>query len=183
MRHPNIATREHSGLIVVDLQEPFVRAVVDGGAIVGAARLLLESAAILGIPVLATTQYAERLGPVVPEVAELLPQEPIDKLAFSCCGSAAFLESLNKTHRRVWVLCGVETHICVSQTAHDLLHRGHRAHVVADAVSSRTTANREFGLRKMSEAGIVLTSAEAVIYEWLGEAGTPEFKEILKLVR
>jgi nicotinamidase-related amidase len=183
LRHPKLATREHSGLLVVDLQEPFLGSVVDRDAVVATARLLLQTAAILEIPVVATTQYAERLGPVAAEAAELLSSPAVDKIAFSCCGASAFVDAVNRTHRRVWVLCGVEAHICVSQTAHDLLQRGHRVHVVADGVSSRTLANREIGLRKMAGSGVVITSAETVIYEWLGEAGTPEFKEVLKLIR
>jgi nicotinamidase-related amidase len=183
LRHPNLATREHSGLLLVDLQEPLLKAVHDGPAVVSAARLLLQASAILGMPALATTQNAPRLGPVVPEIGELLREAPLDKLAFSCCGSLAFVDALNQTHRRIWVLCGVEAHICVSQTAHDLLQRGHRVHVVADGISARTEANRDIALRKMSDSGVVLTSAETVVYEWLGEAGTAEFREILKLVR
>lgn len=183
MRHPNLATREHSGLLLVDLQDSLLRAVHDGPAVLASARLLLQAAAILGVPVVSSTQNAPRLGPVVPEIGELLTEAPIDKMAFSGCGSLSFVDAINKTHRRIWVLCGVEAHICVSQTAHDLLQRGHRVHVVTDGVSSRTEANRDAGLRKMSESGVILTTAETVIYEWLGEAGTTEFREILKLVK
>jgi nicotinamidase-related amidase len=183
LRHPNLATREHSGLLLVDLQEPLLRAVHDGPAVVVAARLLLQAAAILAVPVVASTQNAPRLGPVVPEIGELLTDAPIDKMSFSCCGSSAFVDAINQTHRRIWVLCGVEAHICVSQTAHDLLQRGHRVHVVADGVSSRTEANRDVAQRKMADAGVILTTVETAIYEWLGEAGTTEFREILKLVR
>jgi isochorismatase family protein len=183
VRHPNLATREHSGLLVIDVQQSLLNVVQDGEAVVAAARLLLRAGAILDVPSLGTTQYAERLGPVVPQIAELLTHAPLDKMAFSCCGSPAFLEALNATHRRVWVLCGLEAHICVAQTALDLLHRGHRVHVVADGVSARALLNCEIGLRKVEDAGAVVTSAEAVIYEWLGEAGTPEFREILELIR
>jgi len=90
---------------------------------------------------------------------------------------------VNQTHRRIWVVCGVEAHICVSQTALDLLQRGHRVHVVADGIASRKEVHREIALRKMADSRVILTSAEAVVFEWLGEAGTEEFREILKLVR
>jgi nicotinamidase-related amidase len=183
VRHPNLATREHSGLVVVDLQEPLLQAVQDGPAVVAASRLLLQAAAILEVPVVTTTQYAERLGPVVPEVAELLTDSALDKMSFSCCGSSTFVDVVNSHHRRMWVACGVETHICVSQTVHDLMQRGHRVHVAADAVGSRTAANHRIGLRKLAASGAVVTSVETVIYEWLSEAGTEEFREVLKLVR
>jgi nicotinamidase-related amidase len=170
-------------VLVVDLQEPFVGAVQDGDGVVAAARLLLQAAAILGVPAVATTQNAARLGPIIPAIAERLTESPVDKMTFSCCSSSSFVDAINQTHRRIWVICGVETHICVSQTAHDLLQRGHRVHVTADGTSSRTAANHEIGLRKLGHSGAVVTSVETVIYEWLGEAGTAEFREILKLVR
>lgn len=160
-----------------------MQAMPEREALVAGAERLLKAAAILQIPVLASTQNRERLGEIVPQISAVLRDPPLDKMAFSCCAASAFIDALNQTHRRIWVVCGVEAHICVSQTALDLLQRGHRVHVVADAVSSRSPGDREIGLRKVAQAGAVVTSVETVLYEWLGEAGTDEFREVLKLVR
>ena len=111
-------------------------------------RLLVQAAAILDIPVASTVQYAERMGGLVPEIAEVLPVNasvPLDKLCFSCAGSAAFTDLLMEAGRRQILLCGVETHICVSQTALDLAHQGYQVHVAADAVSARTLEKTQAG--------------------------------------
>jgi nicotinamidase-related amidase len=104
-------------------------------------------------------------------------------MCFSCGGSPPFLAALEATGRRQVLLCGVETHICVSQTAHDLAHAGYRVHVAADAVSSRSLEKHKLGMERIRDAGIKPCAAEAAVYEWLGEAGTAEFREILKLVK
>jgi len=112
-----------------------------------------------------------------------LAQPPFDKRDFSAAGSEAFRQAVTESGKKQIVLCGVETHICVSQTAHDLLHAGYQVHVVADAVSSRTLEKHKLGMERIRDASISPCAAEAVVYEWLEKAGTPEFKEILKLVR
>ncbi|MHB0912969.1 MAG: hydrolase [Armatimonadota bacterium] len=182
MRHPNLAERSDTCLVVIDMQEPFLASMFDRATVTENTRRLIQAAGVLGLPVIATVQNPERMGGSVPEIAELIGEE-IPKLSFSCCGSDAFNEALAKTGRRTAVLCGVETHICVSQTAHDLAAGGITVHVPEDAVCSRTERNRRAGIDKMRQSGVVLTSTEAVIYEMLGCAGTDEFRSILKLVR
>lgn len=184
IRNSLLLARETSALIVVDMQEPFLGAIHGREPLSENVRLLLQAARILEVPVLATLQYASRMGGVVPEVANVLAGvEPIDKMCFSCAGSEPFIKALEATGRRQILLCGVETHICVSQTAQDLLQAGYQVHVTADAVSSRSLEKHKLGMERIRDAGVRPCATEAAVYEWLYEAGTPEFKEILKLVR
>lgn len=186
-RHPFLLGRDTCTLVVVDMQEPFLRAIHGRDALTQNVTLLCRAAAILGIPVIATEQYAERMGPTIADVTAAatgaLVQPPIDKLCFSCAGSDPFQKALADTGRRQVLLCGVETHICVSQTAHDLLEAGYQTHVAADAVSSRTLEKHKLGMERIRDSGIRPCAAEAAVYEWLYAAGTPAFKEILTLVR
>ncbi|MBC8101565.1 MAG: hydrolase [Cytophagales bacterium] len=172
-------------LVVVDLQEPFLSAIYGRDTLLANVVLLCRAARILGVPILVTEQYAGRMGSVIAEIAEAVGPSvaPVDKLCFSCAQSPAFRRALEATGRNQVVVCGVETHICVSQTAHDLRHAGHAVHVVADASSSRTLERHKLGMERIRDAGIKPAAAEAVVYEWLREAGTPEFKEILSLVK
>ncbi len=183
--HPHILRRKDTVLVVVDMQEPFLRGIHERERLTQNIQLLVQAAAILGLPVLPTLQYAERMGSVVPEVASLLPTgvEPLDKLTFSCAGSEAFQAALNENGRRQILLCGVETHICVSQTALDLGHQGYQVHVAADAVSARSLEKHKLGMERMRDSAVLPCAAEAAIYELLKAAGTPEFKSILQLVK
>jgi len=186
-RHPQLLGRSTTVLVVVDMQEPFLSVIHERERLTENVTLLCRAATTLGIPAVATVQYASRMGGVVPAIAEALGSradvEPLDKMCFSCAGSPDFLAALEATGHRQVLLCGVETHICVSQTAHDLLHAGYQVHVAADAVSSRTLERHKLGMERIRDAGARACAAEAAVYEWLQEAGTPEFKEILKLVR
>lgn len=184
-RHPTLLDRHTSVLIVVDMQEPFLGAIYGRDALTANVVLLCQAAQILKIPIIATEQYAERMGSVVPEIAAVLGKEsrPIDKLTFSCAESSAFQHALIAAGKHQIVICGVETHICISQTAHDLLHVGYRVHVPADGVSSRTLEKHKLGMERIRDSEIKPCATEAAVYEWLREAGTPEFKEILQLVK
>jgi nicotinamidase-related amidase len=171
--------------VVVDVQESF-RPVIDGfESMARNVGLLAEGFGVLGRPVLASEQYPKGLGHTVPEVADRLPEGTVmvEKVRFSACGVDAFDEALRQADCRAWVVCGIETHVCVNQTVLDLLARGHEVHVAADAVSSRAPANRVAGLEKMAAAGARSTSTEMALFEMLEEAGSPEFKAISKLVR
>jgi nicotinamidase-related amidase len=179
--------RRASLLVVVDMQEPFLNAIHGRDALTANVVLLCRAAGVLGVPVVATTQYAARMGGVVPEVAEAIGGSgggdggALDKLRFSCLGAAGFLERL--PGKRQVVLCGVETHICVTQTAADLLRLGLAVHIAADAVSSRTFEKHKLGMERLRDIGALPCASEAAVYEWLHEAGTPEFKQILALVK
>jgi nicotinamidase-related amidase len=175
-----VLDRGRAALVVVDVQEAFRPAVHDFDAVAAGAATLVRGARILGLPVVVTEQYPKGLGATVPELAEHLDGiEPLDKVCFS----AAAAEGFDLQGRDQVLVCGIEAHVCVSQTAHDLLDRGLEVHVASDAVTSRTDANRELGLHKMEGSGAVLTSVETALFELLGAAGTDEFKQVQGLVK
>lgn len=176
--------RGRAALVVVDVQEAFRPAVTDFDEVVRNVGVLVQGARALGIPVLVTEQYPKGLGRTVPEVADHLEGvEPIEKICFSAADSQDFERRLAETGRNQVLLCGIESHVCVNQTADDLLARGLEVHVAQDAVTSRSRDNRDLGLHKMERAGAVATSTETALFELLRAAGTPEFKEIQALVK
>ena len=184
MPHPRIARREDTFLLVVDLQEPLLKVMEVRERLLANAGILIEAARTLGLPILATEQYPERFGPTAEEIRVRWGDvQPVGKLCFSSCGSESVQGQIQRLGRRTAILCGVETHVCVNQTAHDLLAEGLAVHIPADAVASRTEMNRQLGLEKMRESGAIVTSTEMVVYELLREAGTPEFKALLPLFR
>jgi nicotinamidase-related amidase len=175
-----ILQRDRTTLVVVDVQEGFREAVGEFDAVAGNAAVLVRGARILGVPVLVTEQYPRGLGLTVPEVAEHLDGVPrLEKVVFS----AARADGFDLGGRDQALVCGIETHVCVAQTVADLLDEGVDVQVATDAVSSRTAANRRAGLAKMEATGAMLTSTEMALFELLGRAGTPEFKEVQALVK
>ena len=175
-----ILDRERTALVIVDVQGRFRSAVLDFERVAGHAGILAESAHVLALPTVVTEQYPRGLGPTVSEVADHLEgARPIDKTAFS----AARAEGFDLGGRSQVLVCGIEAHVCVSQTVHDLLDAGHEVHVARDAVTSRTEENRELGLQKMEGAGAVVTSVETALFELLGGAGSPEFRIIQALIK
>ena len=179
MRSPKLG-RENATLVVIDVQEGFRKAIDGFDRIAAATATMLQGAAALDLPVLVTEQYPKGLGKTVPEVAEHLPAgiEPLEKTVFSAVGADGF----NLAGRRQAIICGIEAHVCVNQTVLDLLDHGVEVHIVADAVGSRTAENKQLGLDKAERAGAWPTSVETALFELLGEAGTPEFKTVQRLV-
>jgi nicotinamidase-related amidase len=176
--------RGRTALVVVDVQEAFRGAVVEFDRIAQNVAVLVQGARTLAVPVIATEQYPKGLGRTVPEVARHLDGiDPIEKLCFSAAGAEEFSKRLRDSGRDQILLCGIESHVCVNQTADDLLAGGHEVHVAQDAVGSRTDENRALGVHKMEHAGAVITSVETALFELLGAAGTADFKEIQKLVK
>lgn len=172
-------------LMIIDFQEKLCKA-MDPAILsqqIGNVSILLEAAAELGVPVLATEQYPAGLGETIPELKEKFQKSPLEKTSFSCCGEHAVMERIEALDRRNIVVCGMEAHICVLQTVLDLIGTGHNVHVVSDAVMSRKKENWRMGLEMASAAGAVITSAETVLFQLLKRAGTPEFKKLSKLVR
>jgi nicotinamidase-related amidase len=169
-----------AALVVVDIQEAFRKAVPTFDDVARAAATLVEGAAATGVPVLVTEQYPKGLGHTVPEVADRLPEgvEPIEKVCFSALEADGF----DLGGRDQAIVCGVEAHVCVNQTALDLLDGGVEVHVVKDAVGSRFEENRQIGLDKVERAGAVVTSVETALFELVGRAGTDEFKRVQQLV-
>lgn len=171
--------RERAALVVIDVQEAFAKAVDGFQEVARQTAILSEGARVLGLPLLVTEQYPRGLGDTVPPVREALGDAPrLPKTVFS----AARADGFDLQGRDQALVCGIETHVCVNQTVHDLLGGGVEVHVAVDAVGSRTAANRELGLRKMEESGAILTSVETALFELLGAAGSDEFKTIQKLV-
>ncbi len=171
--------RARTALVVIDVQEAFAKAVERFGDVAAQTEILVRGARTLGLPVLVTEQYPQGLGDTVAQVRDALGETPrIAKTVFSAVRADGF----DLAGRDQALVCGIETHVCVNQTVHDLLAGGVEVHVAVDAVSSRTAANRELGLRKMEESGAILTSVETALFELLGAAGSDEFKTIQKLV-
>ena len=171
--------RDRAVLVVVDVQEAFRPAVLDFDRVVHNAGVLIDGARTLAVPVVVTEQYPKGLGRTVPELEQHLDGiEPVEKVSFS----AARADGFDMGGRDQALICGIESHVCVSQTAHDLLDRGMEVHVARDAVSSRTEENRELGIHKMERAGAVVTSVETALFELLGAAGSEEFKTVQRLV-
>lgn len=184
-RGAGLLDREATGLIVIDVQEGF-RPVIDGfDEMVANIRILADGFGLLGRPVIVTEQYPKGLGRTVPEVEENLPAftERVEKVRFSGCGVSTFDRAVRRAKSTSWVVCGIETHVCVNQTVLDLIAAGYDVHVAEDAISSRNPRNREIGLRKMREAGAHATCTEMALFEMLEAAGSDEFKAISKLVR
>jgi len=177
---------EQCALIVVDMQKKLLPPIWEKERLVRNVQLLIRLAGILKIPSIVTTQYAKGLGETVPDIADLLPDTPsIDKLMFSCFGSDAFCSTLKRLpgRRTTVLLCGMETHICVMQTALGALREGYLVHVASDAVSSRTELNWRIGLDRMRAGGAILSSAEMMLYELLRSSGAPAFKELLPYLK
>jgi len=172
--------RERTALVVIDVQEAFAKAVEGFDRVAAQTAILVQGAKLLDLPVLVTEQYPRGLGDTVTPVREALGEdvERLPKTVFSAVRADGF----DLQGRDQALVCGIEAHVCVNQTVHDLLGGGVEVHVAIDAVGSRTTANRELGLRKMETSGAILTSVETALFELLGEAGSEEFKTIQKLV-
>ncbi len=173
--------RSRAALVVVDVQEAFRPAVLDFERVAHNVAVLVRGARVLGLPTLVTEQYPKGLGHTVAEVAEHLDGvEPLEKVAFSAVEADGFDAALGVDQV---LLCGIEAHVCVSQTAEDLLAKGVEVHDAQDAVTSRTADNRALGLHKMERSGATVTSVETALFELLRRAGTPEFKEVQALVK
>jgi nicotinamidase-related amidase len=172
-------------VLLIDVQERLASA-MQPDALAGVQRnasVLLKAAQRLGLPVVATEQYPKGLGRTVPALRELVPSAPMEKVEFSCGANQAIARHILSTGRRQIVVAGMEAHVCVFQTVRDLARGGFSVFVPEDAVLSRTEANREVGLRLCAQAGAVLTSTETVLFDLLGTAGTPEFKELAPLIK
>jgi nicotinamidase-related amidase len=183
--HPRVLDRARSVLLVIDVQEAYRGQTFDHDGMVRGVRQLIQAARVVDVPVLATEQYPKGLGHLLPEVQELLsPGTPvIEKMSISCCGSEEFGEKLAALKRRQILVCGIETHACVSQTSHDLLGRDYQVHVAHDAISSRFEKDHRIGWEKLIGSGAVPTTVELACLEWVRTAAAPEFKAIHKIIK
>jgi nicotinamidase-related amidase len=176
--------RAKSALTVIDVQERLLPTIFEAERVVQNTVRLIKGARVLGIPILITEQYKKGLGATVPAIAaEIQGLKQMEKIAFSACGAAGFEKALKPKKVTDVILCGIEAHVCVSQTCLDLLDKGFRVFVVVDATSSRTTENHFIAVERMRDAGAIVVSTELVLFELLQKAGTDEFKQILALVK
>jgi nicotinamidase-related amidase len=178
-------TPKETLLLVIDVQGKLASAVFQSGFIEKNIGKLARACAILDVPVLYTEQYPKGLGATIQAIRDLLPENnlPVEKLSFSCCGSEEFMQRLRAHGRNDILIVGMETHVCVYQTAIDLLEFGYNVHLVTDAVSSRTEDNKVIGIRCIEKAGANLTSAEMAVFELLRIAEGEKFKAISKIVK
>jgi nicotinamidase-related amidase len=171
-------------LVVIDVQDKLFRVMPEREALAASLRKLVRGAQVLGVPVILTEQNPKGLGPTIAELADLMPGiQPIPKFSFSCCGEERFRRELEALGRRQVLLAGIELHICVYQTALDLLASGYEVQVVADCVTTRLLENREIGLMRLRDAGVSLTTAEMALFELLKTAEGDVFKEISRIVK
>lgn len=173
---------ESSVLVVVDVQDKLLAKIPTAATLVRNIAFLLDVASLLGVPVRATEQYPKGLGPTTAELARRLPTPLPSKTAFSCCGAAGFLSDLQGLGRPTVVLSGMETHVCVAQTACDLLEAGFQVFLPADALAARAALDHEVALRRLERAGAVVTTTEAIAFEWTADAAHPQFKAVSALV-
>jgi isochorismate hydrolase len=178
--------REQAALIVIDVQEVLMKKMDPEirKNVIQNIRTLLVFAKEMAIPILITEQYPRGLGKTVPEIKmELGPLPLIEKVSFSCCGVKAFNDKLNQSARNQAILTGIETHVCVLQTANDLIQKGYEVHVVADAICSRRKLDWEIGLRWIEKRGAMISTTEIIAFQLLKEAGTEEFRGLSKLLK
>ena len=181
-----ITQAEQSALIIVDVQERLAAAMPDGvrDRVVTQLQTLLVAAKTLSVPIIVTEQYPKGLGHtdkgLIPYLAETTPV--IVKTSFSSAKADGFLSSLEVLQRKSVILTGMETHICILQTALELQQQGYQVFVVEDAVSSRSKSNQYNALQRLRQAGVIITTVESVIFEWLADASHPEFKALAKLI-
>ena len=177
-------TTQNAALVVIDVQEKLMAAMARRSAAVAATNKLVRAARILELPTLVTVQYVKGLGPVCAELTKATAGlTPMEKMTFSCCGTDAIARAIKDTGRKRIIICGIETHVCVQQTALDLLAGDHTVYFAADAVCSRRDMDGAVAIERLRDQGAVLTTAEAAVYELLREAGTPQFKQVLPLFK
>jgi nicotinamidase-related amidase len=175
---------ENTVLVIIDIQGKLWNVMYEKEALLENAQRLVKGLQVLGVPIILTEQNPRGLGPTAPELMQLMPQvQPIAKFAFDCCQDKGFQQAINNVRRKEVLICGIESHICVYQTALELLNSGYEVQVVADAVSSRAPKNRDISLARLQSEGAKLTVTEMALYELLQTAENPQFKEMLKVVK
>jgi nicotinamidase-related amidase len=183
MAHPTRLIPEESALVVVDVQEKLIPKILDRDRVVANIRFLVDVAEVLDIQRVATEQYPRGLGSTVAPLAEKFPEPRPEKLAFSCCAIDAFTAELYHAQKKRVVLTGIESHVCVLNTALDLLAESFWVYVPVDAVGSRNQLDHDMALRRLENAGVLLTTTETCVFEWLGGAHHPRFKDVSRMIQ
>ena len=177
-------SKDNATALVIDLQEKIVPAMTEASTLVENAKFLLSGLAIYQTPIVATRQYPKGLGDVLPEIQRVMEKATVfDKTTFSCLDAAAIRNWFNADSRPNVILAGIETHICVLQTALDLLELGKNVYLAVDCVSSGNLFDQKYALKRLFNAGVVPSTSEALLYEIAGAAGSPEFKALSRLVK
>lgn len=183
-RHDTILHRDSTGLLIIDIQERINAVMKYRERVIKNTVKLINGFNILNSPIFITEQYRKGLGPTERPILDVLKQpEIIEKLNFSCCAELPLMEQLRSKKIQQVVVCGIETHVCILQTSLDLLAEGFQVHLVCDAISSRRKLDHTTAIYRMSQAGVILTTTESVLFEILERAVTPEFKRISQLIK
>ncbi|NQS72347.1 MAG: isochorismatase family protein [Desulfobulbaceae bacterium] len=177
-------SRENTGLIVVDIQGKLARLVYNSDSFIACCQKLVQGAKTLGLPIVWLEQNPEGLGATVEELHSVMAeQEPVIKFTFDACKEPRFLQAIQKTNRKTWLVCGIEAHICVYQTVFHLKNLNYDVHLVCDCISSRKQENIELAANKLVHHGVSITGLEMCLYELVQDCRFPEFKEILNLIK
>jgi nicotinamidase-related amidase len=176
-------TPQNSALVVIDVQDKLMNVMPRRVELLAAVQNLMRAARVLKIPIVLTAQYPKGLGPICREIAAAAPEtRPIEKTAFSCCGSDEFVRAVKILRRQRLIICGIEAHVCVLQTAVDLM-KDYFVYVPVDAICSRTDTDARVAVERLRDCGAVITTVESAVFELLREAGTEAFKQILPLFK
>jgi nicotinamidase-related amidase len=185
MLHQNTLDAAHTSLVIIDMQEGFRSHISDFAETAVRIALVAHAAQLLKVPVIVTEQYPRGLGHTANEIKAVLPDgfNVIEKTAFSSCGAQAFEAELERNQTLHVLVCGIEAHVCVNQTTHDLLERGYRVHLLTDCITARSAHNKQTGLAKMQQSGVLPCSTEMALFELMRDAKHEQFKAIQKLIK
>ncbi|HEY9787590.1 MAG TPA: hydrolase [Candidatus Obscuribacterales bacterium] len=184
MRHPQLVSQSEAILLIVDVQESFRKHIQDFANLTRNISIMVEASKILKVPVFVTEQYPQGLGNIVSEIAACLgDHKRFEKSCFSCLGSQEFVNEVQDFGRKQILVTGIEAHVCVSQTVHDLIAHDFQVHLISDAIASRSQKNRDIGMEKMVGAGAIPSSVETALFEMLVESNTETFKAVQRLVK
>jgi nicotinamidase-related amidase len=185
MQHQNTLELARTALAIIDMQEAFRNTIPDFTAIAQRIGIMVQGASILNVPILVTEQYPKGLGHTAPEILSVLPAsvEIIEKTTFSSCGAQPFHAKLKELETRHVIVCGIEAHICVNQTVHDLLAEKFQVHLLTDCVSSRKLPDRRAATRKMQMSGAIFSTVEMALFELMRDSRHEQFKAIQRLVK
>lgn len=176
--------RQKTGLVVVDVQGKLARLADESETLISNCRKLIKGAQVLGLPIIYLEQNPDKLGATVSELNDLLSDvEPVTKFTFNACDEPKFVEAVQAKNVATWLVCGIEAHICVYQTAMGLLELGYKVQVVSDCISSRAAQNKNLAIRRLVAVGVQITGLEMSLYELVKDCRSPEFKLILSLIR
>ncbi|MBA2341345.1 MAG: hydrolase [Pyrinomonadaceae bacterium] len=185
MPHENMLHQGRAALLIIDMQEAFRTSISDFAETSARIALVAHAVTLLDVPVLVTEQYPKGLGHTAGEISAVLPAtvQPIEKTSFSSVGASEFVTKLEQTARRQILVCGIEAHICVNQTTHDLLALGFQVHLLTDCITARQESNKSIAFAKMQASGALLSTTEMALFELMRDSGHKQFRTIQKLIR